>query len=373
MKKRVLWALLPLVILLSACGQSGKNAPAVPPLPQGVVEDLHSFIPEEIAPSETEQNPEVPTQEQLPESKPEQDSQNTTLDAPIEQEAIAPSPVAVESIPEPESQPTPEPEPEPETPTTSELTPNTPPTQEAESPQEISTLPILMYHHVVPDGTACNSMTVTAGKLSEDLAWLKEHGYTTVLPRELAAGMPLPEKPILITFDDGYRSNYDLAYPLLQQYQSKAVISIMVFMQEAGVTSFLSWDMCREMSDSNLIEIGSHTYRLHNLDDRNGNFTPSGINGIQRKPDESDEDFQLRVLDDIQKSHDLIAENLGRDVTFFAYPFGIREPDAQELIDSLFPITVVTATGSANITNDYRNMTRWTVTMNTQLSSILRA
>jgi len=185
--------------------------------------------------------------------------------------------------------------------------------------------------------------------------------------------MPLPEKAVMITFDDGYRSNYELAYPLLQQYQTKAVISIMVFMQDAGVNSFLSWDMCREMSDSNLIEIGSHAYRLHNLDERNGNFTPGGINGIQRNPAESDEEFRLRVLDDLQKSHDLIEENLGRDVTFFAYPFGIRESDAQDLIGSLFPVTVVTATGTADIANGVRNMPRWTVTMNTSLSSILKA
>ena len=373
MKNRVLWALLTLVILLSACGQIEKNVPDVPSSPQEVVEDAPSFISNEITTSETEQDSEVLTPEQFPENKPELDSQDPTSNTPTEQEnaVIVPSPVEVESIQEPESQLTTEPE--SEAPPTTDLPSDSPPVQESAPPQEISTLPILMYHHVVPDGTACNSMTVTGGKLAEDLAWLKEHGYTTVLPRELAAGMPLPEKPVLITFDDGYRSNYDLAYPLLQQYQSKAVISIMVFMQEAGVTSSLSWDMCREMSDSDLIEIGSHTYRLHNLDERNGNFTPGGINGIQRKPEESDEDFSLRVLDDIQKSHDLIAENLGRDVTFFAYPFGIREPDAQELIDTLFPITVVTATGSANISNGYRNMTRWTVTMNTPLSSILKA
>ena len=214
-------------------------------------------------------------------------------------------------------------------------------------------------------------MTVTAGKLAEDLQWLANHGYNTVLPRELAAGTPLPERPILITFDDGYRSNYELAYPLLQQYQAKAVISVMVYMQEFCATSFLSWDMCREMSDSGLVEIGSHTYQLHNLDGRGGNFTPGGINGIQRKPDESDTDFQARVLDDLQRSHDLLEEKLDCEVTFFAYPFGIRESDAEPLIDALFPVTVVTATGSADLANGVKNMPRWTVTMNTPLSSIL--
>lgn len=232
-------------------------------------------------------------------------------------------------------------------------------------------LPILMYHHVVREGETCNEMTVTDTRLNADLQWLTENGYHTILPRELAEGKALPDKPILITFDDGYRSNYELAYPLLQKYQAKAVISIMVYMQDVCASSFLSWDMCREMEDSGLVEIGSHTYLLHNLDDRNGNFTPHGINGIQRKPDESDDNFQTRVLDDIKKSQDRIEEKLQRKVTFFAYPYGIVEPDAQPLVDSLFPVTVVTKKGTADLTDGLQNLPRWTVTMKTKLSRIL--
>ena len=108
------------------------------------------------------------------------------------------------------------------------------------------------------------------------------------------------------------------------------------------------------------------------MDGRAGSFTPGGINGIQRKPQESDAAFQTRVLDDLQKSHDRLEEKLEREVTFFAYPFGIREPDAEALIDSLFPVTVVTATGIADLANGTRNLLRWTVTMDTALSSILK-
>lgn len=67
-------------------------------------------------------------------------------------------------------------------------------------------LPVLMYHHMVPDGQDCNDMTVTPGKFRADLETVLAMGYTPVLPRELAAGDALPEKPILITFDDGYRA-----------------------------------------------------------------------------------------------------------------------------------------------------------------------
>lgn len=239
-------------------------------------------------------------------------------------------------------------------------------------PRPARPLPVLMYHHVVPDGQACNDMTITVSRLERDLKWLQDHGYTTVLPRELAAGDPLPEKPVLLTFDDGYRSNYELAYPLFQKYQVKAVISIMVFMQTVGAESFLTWDMCREMDASGLVEIGSHAYLLHNLDDRNGSFTPGGVNGVQRIPGEDDDAFQTRVLDDIQTSYDLIAEEIGRPPVFFAYPFGVTEPDAQAFIDGLFPVTAVTLSGTADLDKGLHDLPRYTVTMDRSLRRLLR-
>jgi len=233
-------------------------------------------------------------------------------------------------------------------------------------------MPILMYHHVVPDGEPCNEMTVAVSKLEADFRFILEAGYTPVLPRELISGEALPEKPILITFDDGYTSNYKLLYPLLQKLEMKAVISAIVWMPDIPTTNFCSWEMYREMSDSGLVEIASHTYKLHNLGERNGSFTPDGVNGIQRMPEESDAEFQTRVLDDIQKSHQRLEEELGCAVTCFAYPFGVEEPDAEALIEELFPVTLMTKAGTADLADGLRKLPRWTVTMDTDLSSILK-
>ena len=241
----------------------------------------------------------------------------------------------------------------------------------SENPYSGRKLPVLMYHHVVEDGQECNDMTVTVSRLREDLQWLRDNGYTTVLPRELAAGEPLPEKPVLITFDDGYRSNYNLAFPIFQEFEAKMVISVMVYMQDNAASDFITWAMCREMIDSGLIEIGSHTYLLHNLDERGGSFDPEGVNGVQRKPDETGEAFQTRVLDDIQRSYDLIAEKLEVSPTFFAYPFGLTEPDADGLIRELFPVTAVTLPKTADLTGGLYDLPRHTVTMNKSLDSIL--
>ena len=235
-------------------------------------------------------------------------------------------------------------------------------------------LPVLMYHHVVPDGQACNDMTVTAGRLEQDLRWLAENGYETVLPRELAAGEPLPEKPVLITFDDGYRSNYDYAYPLLQKYRAKAAIAVMVFMPDNWAPGFLSWDMCREMTASGLVEIGSHGYAIHNLDGRMGNFAAGQANGVQRRKGESDDDFYCRVLEDLRYSHQRIAMELGTAPSFFAYPFGKTDPDADAYLKSFFPVTVVTGPGkyAADLSKGLWQLPRFTVTMKAEPKTLLK-
>ena len=236
-------------------------------------------------------------------------------------------------------------------------------------------LPILMYHQIVADGEETNSMIMEVGRLRQDFQWLADNGYHPVLPSELLSE-ELPPKPVLITFDDGYRSSYELLYPLLQEFGFKAVVSIMVRMQDVGADEFLTWDMCREMEESGLVEIGSHAYRLHNLDGRGGLLTKDGVNGVQRDPTESDEAFEARVLGDIQTSYDLIEVNLGHPPLFFAYPFGIRVPDAEAFIDGLFPITVITKPAdtvfrTADLANGLHNLPRFNITMTKSLQDQL--
>lgn len=231
-------------------------------------------------------------------------------------------------------------------------------------------MPVLMYHHMVPEGQDCNAMTITPGKFRADLDIILAKGYTPVLPGELAAGVPLPEKPILITFDDGYRSNYDLVYPILREYGVKACISIIVLMPDLPTDNFCTWEQLREMTDSGLVEVGSHSYRLHNLGEDKGNYEKDGTNGVERRPGESDGDFQARVLDDIQKSHDRIAAELG-SVTCFAYPFGCTDPDAKALVDALFPVSLMTVPQCADLAKGLHDLPRYAVHMDTNLADLL--
>lgn len=259
-----------------------------------------------------------------------------------------PSPPAEITEPQP-PEPPPAPEPVPE------------PVPEPEPPAvDNHTLYILMYHHVVPEDWPCNTWTVTDAKLREDLQWLADHGYTTVLPSRLAAGEPLPERAVLLTLDDGYASNYWMAYPLLQQFQAKAVISVIAGYVEEERSGYLTWNMCKVMVQSGLVEIGSHTYACH-----------EGVQGIKRLSGETCEEYQARVLPDLQASIDLIEANLGDPPQFFAYPNGRVEPWAKDFLREHFAITVTTRHGPADISCGLYALNRYTVSMEVSLSEIL--
>ena len=227
--------------------------------------------------------------------------------------------------------------------------------------KENTKLYILMYHSFVPEGTECNTWTLTDARLREDLQWLKDHGYTTVLPSELASGDPLPAKAVMLTFDDGYENNYTLAYPILQEFNAKAVISLITNHQDNEDEGWLTWDMCREMVISGLVEIGSHTYACHR-------DTPRGI---QRRKGESRVVYEDRIFTDLNVSATLIEENIGRKVLFFAYPHGQTESWASEYLKEHFAVTVTTNHGAADISKGLYDLNRCNVSMETPLSKIL--
>ena len=102
-----------------------------------------------------------------------------------------------------------------------------------------------------------------------------------------------------------------------------------------------------------------------------GNYEKDGTNGVERRPGETDADFQTRVLDDIQLSHDRIAEEL-ESVTCFAYPFGCSDPDAKALVDELFPVSLMTMPKCADLSKGLHDLPRYTVTMKTDLGKLLR-
>lgn len=226
-------------------------------------------------------------------------------------------------------------------------------------------LHILMYHSIVegaPDGL--NDWTTTTNYLRKDLQWLKDNNYVCYLPSELAAGAPLAERSVMITFDDGYRNNYALAFPILQEYGMKAVISVICDHVDVGKPDFLTWDMCREMAASGLIEFGSHTYNFHDGDI---------CDGIRRFEGESKEEYLARIGTDLRKSIDTLERETGQKVNFFAYPHGKRDSWASDFLAQSFAMTVTTAHGPANLSNGLYDLPRYNINTRQPVSRFLPA
>lgn len=299
----------------------------------------------------------VPTQTPKPTPAPILTPTPTPTPTPLLTPEAAPTPTPIPApVPTPVSTPTPSPVPTP-TPTPEPASTPAPSSSLDSLPVHNTKLYILMYHHFVPDGTECNPWTLTTSRFREDLQWLADHGYTTVLPSELASGMELPEKAVMITFDDGYSSNYTLAFPLLKEFQAKATISLIT----SHVGSSFTWEMCREMLQSGLVEFGSHTHTAHN----------TYSHGIMRLPDETQESYETRIFPDIQTSIELIERNLNTEVLLFAYPYGRTDSWASEFIHDSFSISVTSVSETADIQNGLYNLPRYNISMSTPLSLYL--
>ena len=99
----------------------------------------------------------------------------------------------------------------------------------ASEPADTVSLPIIMYHSLLKDPARQGKYIVSPDDFESDLRYLQENGYTTVVMQDVIDyvidGRPLPEKPIVLTFDDGHYNNYVYAFPLLKAYDSRIVIS----------------------------------------------------------------------------------------------------------------------------------------------------
>lgn len=132
-------------------------------------------------------------------------------------------------------------------------------------------IPILLYHDFIKtvplqDPDNFNYIN-TPESFEENIQALLENGYTFISFKELNDAYygktNLPKKPILLTLDDGYYSNYKYIYPILKKYQVK--VSIFIVTDNIGKTvkekKYLNWKQCRSMQDSGLVEIFSHSKR----------------------------------------------------------------------------------------------------------------
>ncbi|PSB06353.1 polysaccharide deacetylase, partial [filamentous cyanobacterium CCP2] len=168
----------------------------------------------------------------------------------------------------------------------------------------LANVPILMYHDILP--TKEVFFDVTPAEFEAHLQLIQAQNLTPIsldeLVEHLSTGKQLPEKPIVLTFDDGYQGHYDYVFPLLQKYGYPAVFSIYPSKVGRGFgRSSLTWEQLQEMAASPLVTIAAHSL-THPPDLR----------------DLSDAELRLEVV----QSKRILEEALGISIRHFVYPEG---------------------------------------------------
>ncbi len=218
-------------------------------------------------------------------------------------------------------------------------------------------VPILMYHNIFRSGNSNGKYIISEAAFEEDLKYLKENGYTTIVIKDLIdyvhEGKNLPEKPIVLTFDDGYFNNYAYAFPLLKKYDAKAVLSIIGYYTDMYTESpdenpgysHVTWDNVKEMMNSGLVEMQNHSYNLHTTD--------LGRNGSKKKRGESTEEYKKVLVEDLTKLQNEFEERCGYVPTTYTYPFGSVSNDSFDIIKEMgFKASLSCESGMNHITRD---------------------
>lgn len=198
-------------------------------------------------------------------------------------------------------------------------------------------LPVIMYHDIKK--SSAGKDIINPSEFQSDLKYLKEHNYTSVTMKDVIdyvyEDKPLPENPIMLTFDDGYLTTYRYAYPLLQEYNTRIVLSIIGKSTDDFTRvgddhlqyAHLTWPLLNEMMESGLVELQNHTYNLHT--------TRAGRVGCKQKRGESISAYEAVLSEDVMKLQKEVAEMTGTAPTTFTIPYGEYNENTIEIIRKL--------------------------------------
>ena len=222
-----------------------------------------------------------------------------------------------------------------------------PPTLSPEALHRIARVPILMYHYIsVPpsfqDQLRVN-LSVPPDQFENQLKYLKENGYKTIdlytLHDHLVNNTPLPAKPIILTFDDGYRDHYENAFPLLKKYGMVGTFFVFTDPVFQNHVAYMTWDMAREMAAAGM-DIESHTKTHPDLRNRSNDF------------------LHTQIYTPI----DAITEQIGKRPRFFAYPAGQYDNNVMRVLaDAQTWGAVTTRWGSTHAIDNSLTWTRMRV------------
>ena len=192
-------------------------------------------------------------------------------------------------------------------------------------------VPILCYHGVLDDAWGATTLFVKVAEFEKQMQYLKENGYTPIFISEIANAGAY-EKPVVLTFDDGYKDVYTYAFPILQKYNFKS--NFYIISDSIGGDVYVTSEMIKNMSNSGLVEIGSHTVShplLHTLS-------------------KEEIDYELK------SSKERLENIIGKEVTSIAYPSGGYNEDVLDIAKKYYKYGISTDWGKekSNKLNQYK-------------------
>ncbi len=224
----------------------------------------------------------------------------------------------------------------------STATASTPAPSQNPTAETAAEVPIIMYHGLLKDGTSMGDYYINASAFESDIKYLKENGYTTITMTELidyvydkTGTVQLPEKPVILTFDDGFLNNHTYGTPILKKYDMKAVISIIgsasdemsQTLYKNKATCAVTWEELTEMLDAGVWEAQNHTYDLHDLN--------KGRKGASRIAGESEDAYEAMLKKDLTQLQTKLKKNVGISPDTFTWPFGAYTKDCRKLLQSM--------------------------------------
>lgn len=207
-------------------------------------------------------------------------------------------------------------------------------------PEKEPIIAALLYHHFSENMEDLNDLIVHPDHFREQVRRLKQEGFEPIKLQELRdymqgkSGIRLPEKSVIITIDDGYRSNYELIYPILEEEQFYATIFVVSSSRGKKPDKYMhfNWEEAKEMYDSGYIEIQNHSYQSHYKGEgESGQGAALTTRLLIDGKLETEEEYLKRITDDLQLSKTTIEQKTGNAVFALAFPYGDHN---QALIDT---------------------------------------
>lgn len=250
----------------------------------------------------------------------------------------------------------------------------------------------LCYHDVQdsPSDARNGVFRVKTADLVVQFEWLKENGYHPVSMEDLLAARDnrrsLPDKPVLLTFDDGYNSFYTRVFPLLKLFNYPAVLALVGHWQETaeGETvnyaetplpraDFIGWGAVKEMATSGLVEIASHSYDLHRgvIANPYENLQPAATARLfdpVTHEYENDAAYETRIRDDLTRSIELIEANTGIRPRVIVWPYGAHNQVTDKIANELGLSTPLTLDTGKNKTHSFHAINRVLVANGTDIA-----